>query len=236
MPKPDAAQTCGGEGCRRRGWWRRLRQPAHGREPAVHRTILAVDVEGFSAPGRTNADRLAIRAGLYEAVQRALVTSGVVWGDCHHADLGDGILVLAPAGYPKAIFGERVPPALAAALTDHNGHNRPARRIRLRMALHAGEVSHDAHGATGQAIVHAFRLLDSPAVKQALARSPGCLALIASAWFFDEVIRQSALSGPERYARVFVHVKETSAQAWIREDVSRPDFPGGAGFGVISLW
>ncbi|WP_146060304.1 hypothetical protein [Amycolatopsis sp. CA-128772] len=233
MPKADAAQNCVGGGCRWR--WRRLRRPGHARETAMHRTILAVDVEGFSSPRRTNADRLAIRAGLYDAVQRALVASGVGWGDCHHADLGDGILVLAPAGYPKAIFAERVPPALAAALTDHNGHSPAARRIRLRLALHAGEVSHDAHGATGQAILHAFRLLDSPAVKQALARSAGCLALIASAWFYDEVIRHSALSGPERYARVFVHVKETSAQAWIREDVSRPVFPGGAGFDVISL-
>jgi hypothetical protein len=187
----------------------------------MHRTILAVDVEGFSSPRRTNADRLAIRAGLYQAVQRALITAGVGWDDCHRADLGDGILVLAPAGYPKAIFGELVPPALAAALTAHNGQCAPPGRIRLRLALHAGEVSHDAHGATGQAIVHAFRLLDSPVLKQALARSAGCLAVIASAWFFDEVIRHSALSGPERYERVFVHVKETSAQAWMRV----PAFP-----------
>ncbi|MBE8522017.1 hypothetical protein ILP97_31815 [Amycolatopsis sp. H6(2020)] len=83
------------------------------------------------------------------------------------------------------------------------------------MVLHAGEVSYDAHGATGQAIVHAFRLLDSRAIKQELAQSPGCLALITSAWFYDEVIRHSVHSRPSRYVRVMVHVKETITHAWI---------------------
>ncbi len=182
---------------------------------ALHRTIMAVDVEEFSSPWRTNADRLTIRSGLYEAVHHAMLNSGVVWGECHHADLGDGILVLVPSAYPKAIFSEQVVPALAGALVSYNEEHLLAEQIRLRLVLHAGEVSYDAHGATGQAIVHAFRLLDSPAIKQELAQSPGCLALITSAWFYDEVIRHSALSQPGRYARVMVHVKETVAPAWV---------------------
>ncbi|MEV5721626.1 hypothetical protein AB0L41_47910 [Amycolatopsis mediterranei] len=182
---------------------------------AVHRTILAVDIEEFSSPWRTNADRLTIRSGLYEAVHHALLISGVVWAECDHSDLGDGVLVLAPSAYPKAIFSEQIVPALAEALICYNKEHMPVEQIRLRMVLHAGEVSYDAHGATGQAIVHAFRLLDSPAIKQELTQSPGCLALITSTWFYDEVIRRSAHSRPTRYVRVVIHVKETITQAWI---------------------
>ncbi|MET8848502.1 hypothetical protein [Amycolatopsis sp. NPDC004625] len=182
---------------------------------ALHRTIMAVDVEEFSSPWRTNADRLTVRSGLYEAVYYALLNSGVVWEDCHHADLGDGILVLAPSTYPKAVFSEQVVPVIARALIGYNEEHLPAEQIRLRLVLHAGEVTYDAYGATGQAIVHAFRLLDSPAIKQELAQSPGSLALITSAWFYDEVIRHSAVSQPDRYVRVMIHVKETVAPAWI---------------------
>jgi hypothetical protein len=193
---------------------------------AVHRTIVAVDIEEFSSPWRTNADRLTIRSGLYEAIHHALLISGVAWHECDHSDLGDGVLVLAPSAYPKAIFSEQVVPALAQALVGYNEEHAPAEQIRLRVVLHAGEVSYDAHGATGQAIVHAFRLLDCPAIKQELTQSPGCLALITSAWFYDEVIRHSAHSSPGRYVRVMVHVKETVAHAWIHarygeEDPSR---------------
>ncbi|MET8997108.1 hypothetical protein [Amycolatopsis sp. NPDC004169] len=182
---------------------------------AVHRTIVAVDVEEFSSPHRTNADRLTVRAGLYEVVHHALLASGVVWDDCQHVDLGDGVLVLAPSSYPKAIFIEQVVPILAQALAGYNEDHSLTEQIRLRLVLHAGEVSYDAYGATGQAIVHAFRLLDSPAIKQELAQSPGPLALIASAWFYEEVIRHSALSQPRRYVQVTVRVKETVAPAWI---------------------
>ncbi|MEA5365420.1 hypothetical protein VA596_38240 [Amycolatopsis sp., V23-08] len=60
------------------------------------------------------------------------------------------------------------------------------------MALHAGEVAHDDHCATGLAINHTFRLLEAPQLQDAPAGSPGVLALITSAWFFDEVVRSGS--------------------------------------------
>jgi tetratricopeptide (TPR) repeat protein len=110
---------------------------------------------------------------------------------------------------------------LAEALAAHNAAHRAAERIRLRMALHAGEVSYDAHGVTASSINHAFRLLDAPQLKAALAGSPGVLALVASAWFFDEVVRNSGGCDPSNYYPVQVTVKETSTTAWI----SLPDQP-----------
>jgi hypothetical protein len=182
----------------------------------VHHTIFIAEIDGFAAADRTNMHRLTLRSGLYGVVQQALVASGVSWFDCYRADLGDGVLVLVPASCPKAVFSELVPAALTALLAGRNRVHRLPERIRLRVALHAGEVSYDAHGRTGAAIVHAFRLLHSEMLREALAYGRGDLAVIASAWFFDEIIRHSPLSQPHRYRPVVVHEKETSAQAWVR--------------------
>ena len=200
--------------------------PPEVREPVadpVHHTILAVGIDGFSSFDRTNLHRLVLREGLYGAFQLALAESGVTWGHCYHADLGDGVLVLAPAGYPKAVFSELVPGALTRSLADHNGSHRPPERIRLRMVLHAGEVTYDAHGTTGSAIVHAFRLLNSVVLRKSLAWSGSDLAVIASTYYHDEIIRHSPLSGC--YEPVLVQEKETTARAWIRlVEPAEPEF------------
>ncbi|WIY03064.1 hypothetical protein QRX60_04140 [Amycolatopsis mongoliensis] len=189
----------------------------------VHRTILAVGIDGFSTPDRTNLHRLTLRAGLYRAFQLALAESGVRWNDCDHADLGDGVLVLAPAGYPKAVFSELLPAALTKSLAEHNRCHRPPEQLGLRLVLHAGEVTYDTHGSTGSAIVHAFRLLNSAVLKENSACSGGGLALIASGWYHEEIIRHSPLSCPDYYEPVFVREKETAARAWIR--LVGPDGP-----------
>jgi tetratricopeptide (TPR) repeat protein len=182
---------------------------------AVHRTVLAVDVEGFGDRRRTGAHQVAVREGLYRVLGKAFSLTGIPWGGCHIEDRGDGAFILAPPEVPKSLFVESLPAHLVSALREHNVvHSAPA-RIRLRMALHAGEMHLDAYGATGASINLAFRLLDARELKAALARAPGVLALIVSSWFFDEVVRNNPASGPLSYREVRVAVKETDTSAWI---------------------
>jgi tetratricopeptide (TPR) repeat protein len=188
---------------------------------AVHRTIVVVDVEGFGNRRRTNAHRVAIRAGLYRALRWAFESAGVPWTECDHDDCGDGVYILVPAEVPKAPVVELVPPALVTALREHNTAHRAEERFRLRMALHAGEVVYDEHGATAASVILAFRLLDSPSLKAALGESPGVLALIVSDLFFTEVVRHSAELDPATFRSVRVRVKETSTTGWL----SLPDHP-----------
>ncbi len=110
---------------------------------------------------------------------------------------------------------------LARELRRHNEARQPEEQIRLRMALHAGEVAYDDQGATGPAINRTFRLLEAPQLKSALAESPGTLALITSAWFFDEVVRSSNVVDATTFRPVQVAVKETTTTGWI----SLPDHP-----------
>jgi hypothetical protein len=81
------------------------------------------------------------------------------------------------------------------------------------MALHAGEVCYDEHGVTAASINLAFRLLEADLLRAALAESPGVLAVIASSWFYDEVVRHSTVVA--LFRRVEVTVKETTAAGWI---------------------
>ncbi|MGH3409263.1 MAG: hypothetical protein ACRDRJ_43240, partial [Streptosporangiaceae bacterium] len=181
---------------------------------AVHRTIVAVDVEGFGSRNRTNRNQLAIRNGLYRAVRHAFGQAGIPWTQRDHEDRGDGMFILVGSEVPKARFVESLLPALAQAIRDHNDALQDPERFRLRLALHAGEVNYDLHGVTAASINLTFRLLDCGPVKQALADSPGVLAVITSSWFFDEVVQHSVVDAAA-YHPVPVTVKETVTTGWV---------------------
>lgn len=56
--------------------------------PAVHRTVVVVDVEGFGDRHRTSAHQVVVRAGLYQVLRQAFEHAGVSWADCDHEDRG----------------------------------------------------------------------------------------------------------------------------------------------------
>jgi hypothetical protein len=199
------------------------------RELAVHRTIVAVDVEGFGDRRRNNRNQLAVREGLYRAMCEAFHDARIPWLDGDREDRGDGMFILVGSEAPKSLFVESLPSALVGALRRHNDAHPDLERIRLRLALHAGEVNYDEHGATSASINLTFRLLESGTVKDALASSPGVLAVITSSWFFEEVVRHSGVNAAV-YHPVSVTVKETSATGW----VYLPDYEDWAGIPAVS--
>ncbi|MFL6143535.1 MAG: NACHT domain-containing protein [Labedaea sp.] len=180
-----------------------------------------MDIEGFGDRRRTNPHQVAVRDGLYQVLQQALLGAGIRPADWHHEDRGDGVFILAAPDVVKGRFVEVLPAKLVEALHEHNQAHPIEEQIRLRVALHAGEVNYDDHGVTAASINLAFRLLDAREAKAALAASPGVLVLIASSWFFDEVIRHSPAGRSDTYRPMAVKVKETSTVAWI----ACPDHP-----------
>ena len=181
-----------------------------------HRTICAFDIAGFGGVERTRTNHVALREGMYLAVEKAFGESDIPWADCYEEGSGDGILTLAPATVGKSTFAANLPAALVAALGAHNAAHPPEERLRMRMALHAGEVARDGRGVTGPAVIHTFRLLDSDPIKEALRESTGVLAIIASNWFYEDVISQRPEYAPTEYVRTGVLVKETNGIGWIR--------------------
>jgi hypothetical protein len=188
---------------------------------AMHRTILVVDIEQSSHPIRTDADQLVIRKALYQALTMAF--KGNKRLKYYHEDRGDGVLVLVPPEMPKVRVVTNLINRLEAAVEGHNAameRQDPARaaamQIRLRVAVHAGEITHDDHGVVGAAITHTFRLADAPPLKAAFDASPGVCALIVSDWFYNNVVYHNPVARPDCYQRITCEVKETHVSAWMR--------------------
>ena len=137
--------------------------------PATHRTILVVDVEKFGDHSRTDAQRVTIHGGLYDLLHEAFQAAGISWDSCYCEDRGDGVMVLAPPDIPKVLFSDHLPYQMASALHRYNLAHRAEERIRLRMALHAGEVTIDGNGVVSSAVNMAFRLLDAAPLKASAA-------------------------------------------------------------------
>jgi hypothetical protein len=176
--------------------------------PALHRTIVCVDIEGFSR--RINPDQIELRAALYAVLQQAFTETGIPWngGGSYQEDRGDGVFILIPPTAPKSVLASVFPRELVTALRRHNRVATPETRMRLRVALHAGEVHFDDHGAVAAALNFTCRMLDAEALKAALRDSSGMLALITSEWFLEEVIGHDRACAA-LYRRVRVAVKET---------------------------
>ena len=145
---------------------------------AVHRTILVFDIEQSNHPLRTNHDRLVIREAMYTAVRAVLRRLKY-----YHEDRGDGVLVLVPPEVPKGRLASSLLVRMEAALTTHNAameHQNAAQaaatQVRLRVALHAGEVAFDSHGVVGDGWIPAPARV-SPA---AAVASVTCAALNAA--------------------------------------------------------
>ncbi|QFZ17370.1 substrate-binding domain-containing protein [Saccharothrix syringae] len=180
---------------------------------AMHRTVLVVDVSGFSL--RRSNHQEEIRRGLYDALEGAFDECGLDWSETHHEDRGDGVLVLIPPSVPKGRVVGALRHALAGELLRYNARRAEDARVRLRIAVTAGEVRHDAHGVVGDEVTLAFRLLDSAPLREAVDRTTGVLALIVSRRFFEDVVRDDPAAEPDAYERVEVRVKQFRDQAWV---------------------
>jgi hypothetical protein len=214
-----------------------LTRHAEHKGDAVHRTIVVADVAGFSSLDRTNDDRRLIREAMYKSLTDAFNRRN--WLQSYHEDRGDGVLIVVPPTVPKGRLITTLPERLEAALTRHNAAmahqdvaGAAARQIRLRVAIHAGEVTFDRHGIMGAAIDHTFQLADARPLKTASAASPDVCALIVSDWFYNEVINHYPDARPDRYRHIEYQVKQTPVSAWMR--VTSPTLPNPAADGPVS--
>ncbi len=178
----------------------------------VHRGIVAVDIEDSTS--RTNPIKEELRGTVYRVLVRALRAVGI--GD-HHldrlADRGDGVLALVrPADeIPKTLLIDPLIPTLAALLSDYNSGvpalEHPARQLRLRTVVHAGEVHDDGNGFFGEPLDVAFRLLDAPPVRKRLRRTTGSLVLVVSDEIFWSIVWQGYNRIDKRTYEPLVHVR-----------------------------
>jgi hypothetical protein len=190
--------------------------------PALHRAMFAVDIVSFSSR-RDPAVQKHLRHRIHQIAAEACHTAGIGWDDCHTEDRGDGLYAIAGPDAPiEDLLGPLVW-QIHAGVRDHNKMANRAARLQLRIAVHAGYVHFDEHGATGLPLIHLFRLLDAPAFKTLLAESGGEVALIVSHYLHEEVIAYSpGTIDAGAYQPIDVQVKETRDRAWVWLPPVRP--------------
>jgi hypothetical protein len=178
-------------------------------------TLFAVDIAGFTSPGRDDEIRLYLHEELYEVLEKAFDASGIPWAGCFHEDRGDGALIVVPPGMACKGIIDPLPERLRGLIRRHNHVSCPAAGIQLRAAAHIGPVEHDGHGFVGSDVNLLFRMLEARPLKRALAGSNAELALIVSDDVYRRLVcRCPSLVSPDAFQRVRFQVKDTRAWAW----------------------
>lgn len=154
-----------------------------------YRTIITVDVEGSTT--KLNAAKAHLREVMYDLFESALLTAGIT--EQFHdplVDRGDGILALVypQDEIPKTTILDTVVPSLGNLLTAHAAKF-PNEQLRMRVAVHAGEVHYDGKGCYGEALDLTFRLLDAHMVKNELKQTATPLVLVVSDYIYQSIIR-----------------------------------------------
>lgn len=178
-------------------------------------SLFLCDIASFGSETRTDDARAHVRSALYASLRTAFEDSSIAPADCYGEDRGDGAMIVVPPDVATARLLASVVERLRARVRRHNRLSSEAARMRLRLAVHVGEVRWDGNGLVGTAVNHAFRLLDAPAFKAVFEEAGTDVALIVSDRVHEDVVRHELdLVDPEEYAPIDVRVKETSTTAW----------------------
>ena len=178
-----------------------------------YRSILVIDMTGS---GHWNdLTQLRTRAALDRLVRNAFRSAGIAWHRLVVQDRGDGMIILIPPTVSKADLFCPVLTRLCELLRKHNNAHEP--RVRLRVALHAGEVLRGPCGWVGTDLNTACRMVNGAPLYCELTRSPQSnLVLIVSDAVHQAVVRHGHRGiDPAGYAPVQVQVKELDTRAWI---------------------
>jgi hypothetical protein len=176
-----------------------------------HRSIIVVDIAGS---GRWhNQTLLHARDVLTTAVYAGLAAAGVTRAFVEHC--GDGMILLIPARVSKIDLLDPVIPTIADHIHAHN--TTASQRIRLRVAVHAGEVHRDPHGWVGTDLITACRLVNGEPLYQELRHpTQPDVVVVVSDLIYQAVVRHHYRSiDPAEYTPTHIQVKETNTVAWL---------------------
>ena len=178
--------------------------------------ILVVDIESFGK--RRNPVQQHLRMQLYRIVREAMADSGIAADGLQVSDRGDGAFWLLPASVSKVDLTSRFIAALQVGLEAHAQVSSQQAALRLRVALHAGEVGSDEQGWLGEDLITACRLVDLDALRDTLAAATrSCLVLAISDSWYSAVVRHE-YPGIDRatFWPIPFHAKEVRQTAWVK--------------------
>jgi hypothetical protein len=182
---------------------------------ARYRQILVVDAERFGS--RPDPTQIWLRRRVYEIVRTAAEEAGIELGT-DSQDRGDGAFWLLSGDVSKVDLSGRFIAHLHAGLLAYARLSNTESALRLRVALHAGDVTGDADGWVGTELNRACRLVDLPELRAALSAAPraGLVLGVTDDWYRAVVRHGYPEVEPSAFGRVAFRAKEVDEQAWIR--------------------
>ncbi|OXM52438.1 hypothetical protein CFP75_09665 [Amycolatopsis alba DSM 44262] len=179
-----------------------------------YRSIVLVDVEGSTK--LLEPAQMEARKALYEILDEAFERAGVSEHHQVREDRGDGVMVLVDSAVPKVHLAGTFVGHLVRLLEEHNRSNALSEWLRLRIALHAGEVHRDRHGYGGDALNSAFRLLDADELKERFreVQRAQCVVIASDRLFHDFIRHRPDETGAAHYHEITV--ARIGKPAWVR--------------------
>ncbi|WP_427920931.1 hypothetical protein [Streptomyces sp. cg40] len=182
-----------------------------------YRALIACDIAGSAGRGERRLQE--IRGVLRSALSDALSIAGPDPRTFLYVDTGDGCHLVAPAALPKAGLLVPLLPELNARIREHNRNTAAETRLRVRAAVHAGEIRLDPDGTVSGAPFEALaRLLDSAPLRDATRAGTGGtpVAAILSHHFYEETVGHGHEGlDADAFTAADVRVKEYAARAWL---------------------
>ncbi|RNL85757.1 hypothetical protein [Halostreptopolyspora alba] len=157
--------------------------------PPLRRLTIAVDAESYSSRNRDGQHKL--QSDLLEILRRACENGNLNRLEWDTQKQGDGELAILPPGTVEDRTISDFVNELDKALYHHNKALNDAYRVRLRVAVHQGNISVGDNGFAGKAAVTVCRMRDSDQVRAALANRPDSdLVLVVSESIYSDVIEE----------------------------------------------
>jgi hypothetical protein len=183
---------------------------------ASYRLIVILDI--VKSGERTDPEQTWLRENLYRITERALGAAGIE--PAGKEDRGDGILLLLPGNVSKPRLLGLFTDAIEAGLRSHaQQHRGTPRELRLRLALHAGEVARDSRGWVGSDLNAAFRMVDLPEMRNTLRAAPKAVLAVGVSDILHRAVIRHGYPGidPQEYAPVRFSAKELRDETlWVR--------------------
>jgi hypothetical protein len=182
---------------------------------SVHRSFVIVDIERYGR--RANEDQRWLRQQMYQVVRAALQDAGIDWDTCVPHDRGDSIILLVPPDVSKTDLTDTFVERLDRQLAAYARRAAAPVRMRMRLALHAGEVSQDEYGWVGTDLNTACRLADLQAARDALTETEDAnlVVVVSDPWFKSVVSQDPVLVEHFAFREISFQAKEVDDRAWL---------------------
>ncbi|MER6975247.1 hypothetical protein ABT304_29590 [Nocardioides sp. NPDC000445] len=180
----------------------------------VHKTLLVFDIEKFGP--RRHIEQAEAQRVMYGFLEQVLTEAEIEQTSTRLEDRGDGVFVVLDAEVSKAKLIRSVLTELPTALYDYNRLASDTAKIRLRAAVHAGDVEITSRGVVGTPAIEVFRLLNSKKLYAQLEESGELLVFAVSEAVHHDVIRHD-FSGVrvDHFHPIDADDKEPRVAGWV---------------------